>query len=181
MDFGTINDKLNNSLYSQIDEFINDVELVFNNAMAFNPPDAQVFQSAKSLLSFFEKNFSRSKLKEIKIKRENPTDPYSNISRIISRLKEHPDGSIFLFPVDPVIYPDYHKIISQPIDLTTMTDKLETNQYFSENDFKMDMELIIRNCFQYNKPGTIGYVMGIRFEKAFRKEWESLVKRSKKF
>ena len=180
MDFGTINNKLNTSIYSHVQEFINDVELVFNNAMTFNPPDSPVFRAAKSLLNYFEKNFSKQKLKEIKTKLENPNDPYSNISRIISKLKEHPDGSIFLFPVDPIIYPDYHKIITNPIDLETMTDKLENNQYSTENDFKSDMELMIRNCFRYNQPGTIGYVMGIRFEKTFKKEWENLVKRSKK-
>jgi bromodomain-containing factor 1 len=62
-----------------------------------------------------------------------------------------------------------------------MTSKLENHQYSSENDFRNDMELMFKNCFRYNIPGTIGYVMGIRFEKAFRKEWEHLVKRSKKF
>lgn len=180
MDFGTINDKLNKSLYSNVQEFITDVELVFNNAMTFNPSDSPVFRAAKSLLNYFEKNFSAKKLKEIKIKLENPNDPNSNISRIISKLKDHPDSSIFLFPVDPVVYPDYHRVITNPIDLETMSDKLENNQYASENDFKSEMELMFRNCFKYNQPGTIGYVMGIRFEKAFRKEWETLVKRNKK-
>jgi hypothetical protein len=181
MDFGTINNKLNSSLYTQVQEFISDVELVFNNAMVFNPPDSPVFRAAKTLLNFFDKNFSKAKLKEIKVKLENPNDPYSNISRILSKLKDHPDSSIFLFPVDPIVYPDYHDVIKNPIDLETMTEKLENNQYQSENDFKQDMELIFKNCFRYNLPGTVGYVMGIRFEKAFRKEWDTLVKRSKKF
>jgi bromodomain-containing factor 1 len=103
MDFGTINNKLNNSLYCQVQEFISDVELVFNNALTFNPPDSPVVRAAKTLLNYFEKNFSKAKLKEIKIKLETPNDPNSNISRILSKLKEHPDCSIFLFPVDPIV------------------------------------------------------------------------------
>merc|ERR1711912_200050 len=39
MDFGTIEGKLNSAAYETVDEWIDDVRLVFGNAKTFNPPD----------------------------------------------------------------------------------------------------------------------------------------------
>ncbi|KAF8601367.1 Bromodomain-containing protein, partial [Ceratobasidium sp. AG-I] len=48
----------------------------------------------------------------------------------------------------------YLEEIKRPMDLGTMTTKLRSGKYKIMDDFKDDVELIIRNCRQFNPPGT---------------------------
>jgi len=69
MDLGTINNRLVQGYYLNIDQFISDVKLVFNNAMTYNPPASDIFSIAKDLLGIFEKSiasFSHSNVDEIR-------------------------------------------------------------------------------------------------------------------
>lgn len=43
------------------------------------------------------------------------------------------------------------------MDLATMNQKLNNNQYFSKSEFETDLNLIFDNCKQYNQPETIYY------------------------
>ncbi|KAF9620866.1 hypothetical protein IFM89_015107 [Coptis chinensis] len=54
MDLGTIKSKLENSLYSNTDEFAADVRLTFSNAMLYNPPSNNFHIMAKELNYIFE-------------------------------------------------------------------------------------------------------------------------------
>lgn len=54
MDFGTINDKLNNGAYNEPMEFVNDIDLVFDNCEAFNPAETEVGRAGKELRLKFE-------------------------------------------------------------------------------------------------------------------------------
>jgi hypothetical protein len=46
----------------------------------------------------------------------------------------------------------YHTIIRRPMDLSTVDAKLENGMYTSRQDFVEDINLIIKNCFTYNRP-----------------------------
>jgi len=54
MDFGTINEKLNNGDYNEPIEFVHDIDLVFDNCEAFNPSDTEVAQAGNELRLKFE-------------------------------------------------------------------------------------------------------------------------------
>ncbi|XAR66637.1 hypothetical protein NMG60_11012929 [Bertholletia excelsa] len=53
MDLGTINVKLADNKYSNVEEFAADVRLTFSNAMLYNPPDNNVHHMAKKLNGIF--------------------------------------------------------------------------------------------------------------------------------
>lgn len=63
MDLGTIKNKLEKRQYASFLEFADDVKLTFNNAMTYNPPGNDVHQSAKMLLTMFQKDWETFKEK----------------------------------------------------------------------------------------------------------------------
>lgn len=80
---------------------------------------------------------------------------------------------VFLMPVDPVALniPHYRQIIKQPMDLSTMAQKLKQGQYSSAKEFEKDFKLMISNCLDFNPPGNTVRDMGIQFRREFEQIW----------
>lgn len=88
--------------------------------------------------------------------------------------KKHESISFpFLAPVDPVALncPDYFKVIKEPMDLSTISQKYNTNQYENADDFESDVRLMFRNCYKFNPEGAPVNMMGHRLEAVFDKKW----------
>lgn len=60
MDFSTVREKLEGSMYASNKEFAQDVRLVFSNAELFNPPGSEINLSARKLSELFEKQWPYS-------------------------------------------------------------------------------------------------------------------------
>jgi hypothetical protein len=56
----------------------------------------------------------------------------------------------FLLPVRKTDAPDYFDIIKQPMDLGTMSKKVQRGEYLSKTAFANDLSLIWTNCRTYN-------------------------------
>ncbi|CAG8782315.1 16725_t:CDS:2, partial [Dentiscutata erythropus] len=67
--------------------------------------------------------------------------------------------------------PDYYKIITRPMDLSTINTKLENDHYVNADEFEADIRLMFQNCYTYNGPGSDVYNMGKELEKVFDKKW----------
>ena len=80
----------------------------------------------------------------------------------LSQIRAHPAADIFLFPV-PKTVPKYYDIIKNPMDLKTMSEKLKSNTYKTKNQFLQDLDLIVKNCKTYNKPGSPIYKICLEF------------------
>jgi len=91
----------------------------------------------------------------------------------IKKPKYHQWSSPFLVPVDPVALgiPDYFKIIKTPMDLSTVTTRLNTGQYENAKDFEADIKQIFKNCYKFNPPGSPVHEMGKYYEEVFDREW----------
>lgn len=48
---------------------------------------------------------------------------------------------------------DYHEIIHQPMDMSTIKKKMEAREYTDALQFAADMRLMFSNCYKYNPPG----------------------------
>ena len=59
MDLGTISEKCTAREYQRLEEFADDVRLVWKNAFIFNAPDSLYFKAAKTLSDVFEKRYMR--------------------------------------------------------------------------------------------------------------------------
>ena len=84
-------------------------------------------------------------------------------------LKRHRDASPFAKPVDPIALgiPEYRTIVKHPMDLSTISQKLETSAYTLASQFISDVHLMLSNCFTFNAEGTQVHTMGRNLEKYF--------------
>ncbi|PHH52554.1 Bromodomain-containing factor 1 [Ceratocystis fimbriata CBS 114723] len=82
-------------------------------------------------------------------------------------------NAAFLEPVDPVALdiPNYFQVVKKPMDLSTIASKLQASEYQSPKQFISDFDLMFRNCYLFNSPGTPVNVQGKALEKLFRSEW----------
>uniref|UniRef100_UPI00358E57E0 bromodomain-containing protein 2-like n=1 Tax=Myxine glutinosa TaxID=7769 RepID=UPI00358E57E0 len=47
---------------------------------------------------------------------------------------------------------DYHEIVKQPMDLSTIKRKMDGREYRDAQEFAADMRLMFSNCYRYNPP-----------------------------
>lgn len=51
-------------------------------------------------------------------------------------------------------YPDYYKIILEPMDLRTIDHNIRSDRYPSEDSMMEDMKLMFRNARHFNEEGS---------------------------
>eukprot|EP01134_Creolimax_fragrantissima_P005930 CFRG5930T1 len=98
------------------------------------------------------------------------------LEALMRTLWKNGDAWPFHVPVDADMLklPDYYKIITNPIDMTAITEKLKSRKYQSVEEFTSDWELMFSNCRLYNKPESDISRMADNLEKAFRKQMEKM-------
>ena len=62
MDFGTIKQRLNNNYYHRLQEFLDDMMLVFDNCLKFNGEENQVGKLCKNVKEEFKKLYDQLNL-----------------------------------------------------------------------------------------------------------------------
>lgn len=79
----------------------------------------------------------------------------------------------FMEPVDPVALncPTYFDYVKEPMDLSTVQNKINNNIYENADEFEHDIRLIFHNCYIFNPEGTAVNMMGHRLEAIFDKKW----------
>ncbi|XP_041651022.1 bromodomain-containing protein 1-like isoform X2 [Cheilinus undulatus] len=117
-------------------------------------------ERARLLLELIRK---REKLKreELKLQQsvlEVQLSPFSILLRaVLSQLQEKDQYSIFAQPVSIKEVPDYLDHIKNPMDFSTMRQRIDAHNYRSFDEFEGDFNLIIDNCMSYNAKETFFY------------------------
>ena len=72
--------------------------------------------------------------------------------RMLTTLQQGPDAWIFKEAVDEkkLGITDYYAVIKEPMDFSTMRDKLNMHKYRCIEEFIKDIQLVFNNCFRYN-------------------------------
>jgi hypothetical protein len=72
--------------------------------------------------------------------------------KLLSKLWKANSAWIFYDPVDPekLEIPDYYDVVTEPMDLGTIKNKLHSNRYRNIQEFIDDINLIFNNCIKYN-------------------------------
>ncbi|KAK9704941.1 hypothetical protein RND81_07G021600 [Saponaria officinalis] len=87
---------------------------------------------------------------------------------LLKTMHDHPDAWPFKEPVDARDVPDYYDIIKNPIDLKTMSKRVETEMYYVTFEmFVADVRRMFDNARTYNSPETIYYKCATRLESHF--------------
>ncbi|KAJ5871787.1 Bromodomain [Penicillium soppii] len=100
------------------------------------------------------------------------------ISKSLTSLKRMHDARFYKEPVDAIKLniPQYHTIITQPMDLGTMEKKLKANQYGSPKEVSDDFALMVNNTTIFNGPDHLVTQEGIKLKATFEKQMLNLPK-----
>ncbi|KAG7288991.1 hypothetical protein NEMBOFW57_005352 [Staphylotrichum longicolle] len=82
-----------------------------------------------------------------------------------SHIQNHKQAWPFLNPVNKDEVPDYYNVITSPMDLSTMEEKLERDLYATPRELVTDLKLIFSNCRQYNDATTVYSKCAAKLEK----------------
>ncbi|KZV30405.1 hypothetical protein F511_20681 [Dorcoceras hygrometricum] len=84
---------------------------------------------------------------------------------LLKAMHDHPDAWPFKEPVDARDVPDYYDIIKDPMDLKTMSKRVESEQYYVTFEmFVADVRRMFSNARTYNSPDTIYYKCATRHD-----------------
>lgn len=61
---------------------------------------------------------------------------------------------LFMFKPSKKDYPDYYKVILEPMDLRTIEHNIRSDRYMTEDEMADDMKLMFRNARHYNEEGS---------------------------
>lgn len=89
---------------------------------------------------------------------------------LLSELTNHPLAWPFAVPVNKEEVGDYYDVIKEPMDLSTMEQKLENDKYETFDQFLYDCKLIFNNCRSYNAESTTYFKNATKLEKFLNKK-----------
>ena len=72
-------------------------------------------------------------------------------------------------------YPDYYQLITQPIALSTLRKRANSNYYKSVLTFRDDFRLMFNNARTYNQEGSWVYIDADEMEKVFNGAWDKVI------
>ena len=163
MDLSTIRNKLENEQYATIKDFERDVRQIFWNCYRFNDQSSPISQQAKVLEKYFNEIWAH----KYGVSNRLEGADLEIARKVISKLRTHDAGFIFNEPVDINMVPDYLNIVTKPMDLRTISEKLESGQYSSLQQVDDDLRLMFNNCYAYNSPVMFAHEQGKKLEKYY--------------
>jgi protein polybromo-1 len=81
---------------------------------------------------------------------------------------------VFMEKPSKKTYPDYYKIIQNPIDMITIEQNIKDGKYGRIDDIVEDFKLMFNNCREYNEEGSVIYEDANRLEAALTAKVEEL-------
>lgn len=90
---------------------------------------------------------------------------YNTLLHLLNDMQNNTNAWPFQQPVNKDEVPDYYEVIAQPMDLGSMEEKHERDEYPMPEDFIKDALLVFRNCRKYNNETTPYAKAATRLEK----------------
>lgn len=168
MDLSTIDKKLKEGAYLTMADFAADMRLMFANCRQFNPPGTIPAQMEQIVSRVWRREWSRAMERKLDYAHKR------SLQGMMSRLKSHPSGGLFLYAVDPIALgiPHYFDVIprEKARDLTLISEKLRSDQFDSVDALDADIQLMLSNCFTFNAGDERVCEIARVFEKVYSQE-----------
>jgi len=190
MDLTTISQNLENKRYRSREEVVEDIELVFKNCFEHNDPSTQLYKTGVALENYYkqitgasgrgadedkkrksEGDAENKKIKERSMSEEDHEKCLESLNEMV-KARHRRINWPFLEPVDAELIPSYYKLITHPMDLSTIRKKLAGNEYRGPGEFSADFELMINNCYRFNPPGSEVYACATKLNALFKQVFE---------
>ncbi|CAL2030882.1 unnamed protein product [Caenorhabditis brenneri] len=95
---------------------------------------------------------------------------YSFVMELLELLLEHRMSTPFRNPIDCNECPDYDKVIKKPMDLTTISRKVEQTEYLFLGEFVNDVNLMFENAKTYNPKDNAVFKCAETMQEVFDKK-----------
>uniref|UniRef100_A0A5F8GWX7 Protein polybromo-1 n=1 Tax=Monodelphis domestica TaxID=13616 RepID=A0A5F8GWX7_MONDO len=193
-----IRTKLKNQEYETLDHLECDLNLMFENAKRYNVPNSAIYKRVLKMQQVMQ-----AKKKEL-ARRDDIEDGDSMISsatsdtgsakrkskknirkqrmkilfNVVLEAREPGTGrrlcDLFMVKPSKKDYPDYYKIILEPMDLKIIEHNIRNDKYAAEEAMMEDMKLMFRNARHYNEEGSQVYNDAHILEKMLRDKRKEL-------
>ena len=97
MDLSTIDAKLKDGAYSTMGDFASDVRLMLANCRQFNPPGTEPRRLEQLVSRTWRREWSNAMTRKLSYQGKRA------LQGMLTRLKQHPTGLLFLYAVDPYV------------------------------------------------------------------------------
>ncbi|XP_056129440.1 polybromo 1, like [Lampris incognitus] len=173
-----IREKMKNGEYENCEQVEADLTVMFENAKRYNMPNSGIYKRAIRLQQIMQ-------LKKRELVRRDDEDGDSILSSDTgsTKRKSHKKNvkknrmkalyaavteareagtnrrlcELFMVKPSKKDYPDYYKVILEPMDLKTIEHNIRTERYAAEEALFADMKLMFRNARHYNEEGSQVY------------------------
>ncbi|KAM5289114.1 bromodomain adjacent to zinc finger domain protein 2A isoform 2-T2 [Ctenodactylus gundi] len=119
---------------------------------------------------YSEEGLSPSKRRRLSMRNHHNDLTFCEI--ILMEMESHDAAWPFLEPVNPRLVTGYRRIIKNPMDFSTMRERLLRGGYTSSEEFAADALLVFDNCQTFNEDdsevGKAGHIM----RRFFESRWE---------
>lgn len=148
MDYQTITKNLDRKKYANMEEFADDLRLVYANGRKFNAASPDIITLIDSLEGMLRKEWPGM------LRRKLPTEAKRNLAQALTQLKAEDVNMIFHFPVDPIALniPHYFDVIPKENarDLATIKSKLDKGLYQTPDQVNQDVMIMFGNAHKFN-------------------------------
>ncbi|XP_077514488.1 protein polybromo isoform X9 [Amblyomma americanum] len=179
IDMLRIHQKIKTEEYTDLEQMTSDVALMVSNAKAYYKEDTQAYRDACDLWQGFDSAKAallvanaRAEEQEDEDMEKGPQTPTAGQAE--SSEEEHYEelftsvmtatdaegrciSSMFQLLPSRSLYPEYYKIIAEPVDLKIIATRIQEGTYTSLADLERDLMLLVKNAKTFNEPGSLIY------------------------
>ncbi|XP_049432062.1 polybromo 1, like isoform X2 [Epinephelus fuscoguttatus] len=170
--------KMKNCEYETVEQMETDLTLMFENAKRYNMPNSSIYKRAirlQQLLQAKKRELLRrddedgdsilsSDAGSVKRKSHKKNVKKNRMKALYAAVIEAREAAtnrrlcdLFMIKPSKKDYPDYYKVILEPMDLKTIEHNIRNERYATEEALMEDMKLMFRNARHYNEEGSQVY------------------------
>ncbi|KAL3474869.1 putative histone acetyltransferase [Aspergillus californicus] len=90
---------------------------------------------------------------------------FNDLRRLLNQIQNHKQAWPFLQPVSKDEVTDYYTVITSPMDLSTIEERLEKDFYTGPKELVADLKLVFDNCRRYNDASTVYAKCAVKLER----------------
>ncbi|KAG8184625.1 hypothetical protein JTE90_022674 [Oedothorax gibbosus] len=171
IDLMKIQQKLKTDDYVDVQQLSADVELLVNNAKSYYKKSSQEYRDACELWEVFSD--AKSDMTNVDIRKDEDkssefdddrgsecSEDDSAYEELFTTVMTAADmegralSTMFQLLPSRTLYPEYYKVIQDPVDLKMIAQKIQNNEYRSLCEMEKNLLQMIKNAKNFNEPGS---------------------------